>query len=128
MARGKVTALVWRWVLPDQPVSDRPYFTKDHPASPVAPAFLRFTHLRPGAYTLEVHRTGYRANDPQTLYLEMGSPANLSPAQLKQLQQATQDRPERSARIVVPRSGSWSLTLPMRTNDVVLVELREDRR
>jgi xylan 1,4-beta-xylosidase len=125
--RGKVTALVWRWVLPDQPVSDRPYFTRVHPAAPAAPALLRVSGLEPGAYTLQLHRTGYRHNDSQTLYLEMGSPANLGPAQLKQLRHATEDRAERSAPVIVPRSGSWSLSVPMRASDVLLVELRPER-
>lgn len=119
----KVKALVWDWVLPDQPVSDRSFFTRVQPAVPAATAHLRFTGMRPGYYAVRIRRTGFRANDPQTMYLEMGSPKTLSAAQLKQLQAATQDRPERVLRVHVPKSGAWTTDVPMRTNDVVLVEL-----
>ena len=84
---------------------------------------VRFAHLRPGSYRLQVRRTGYRSNDPQSAWIEMGKPAALSAAQVRKLQSLTRDMPKRDARVRVARAGTYSLTLPMRTNDVVLVTM-----
>jgi xylan 1,4-beta-xylosidase len=121
---GKRTAaVVWDWQQPDQKESDRPYYTKVHPSAPAAPAQIAFKHLKPGTYRLEIHRTGFEHNDPQTAWLKMGSPDKLTPAQLAKLQSLTRDLPEKTQVVHVGASGSYSVTIPMRSNDVVLVEM-----
>jgi xylan 1,4-beta-xylosidase len=121
---GKRTAaVVWDWEQPDQKESDRPYYTKVHPSVPAAPARIAFRHLKPGTYRLQIHRTGFEHNDPQTAWLEMGKPDKLSPAQLAKLQSLTRDMPEKNQVVRVGANGSYSLTVPMRSNDVVLVTL-----
>jgi xylan 1,4-beta-xylosidase len=80
-------------------------------------------HLKPGAYRLQIHRTGFEHNDPQTAWLRMGSPDKLSPAQLAKLQSLTRDLPEKNQVVRVSANGRYSLTVPMRSNDVVLVTL-----
>lgn len=116
-------ALVWDWQQPVQPVSNRPFYTKVLPATPSAPLRMRFDHLRPGAYRLQLHRTGFRHNDAQTAYLEMQSPATLSAAQLTQLEALTRDVPERDETVRVAVDGRYAVDLPMRSNDVALVTL-----
>jgi xylan 1,4-beta-xylosidase len=71
---------------------------------------------------LTIHRTGFRRNDPQTAYLEMGSPRTLTAAQLAKLQRLTRDVAETRKRVRIT-GGTFVTTVPMRTNDVVLVEL-----
>jgi xylan 1,4-beta-xylosidase len=115
--------LVWEWKQPEQKTSNRPFYTKVLPTEPAAPAHLKFTHLRPGAYRLEVHRTGFRANDAYTAYLEMGSPKSLTPAQVEQLQALTTDTPETGERVRIGPSGTLTLNVPMRANDIALVTL-----
>ena len=123
-AHGKrVAAVVWDWVQPHQVVSDRPYYTKVHPSAAAAPARISFEHLKPGRYVLTVHRTGFRHNDPQSAYLEMGSPATLTRSQLAGLQALTRDLPERRESVRVGAGRAFTVTVPMRTNDVALVEL-----
>ena len=56
---------------------------------------LQFVHLRPHTcFRLKVYRTGYHANDAYTAYLEMGSPKDLSPSQIGQLDELTRDAAE----------------------------------
>ncbi|MDJ0277948.1 cellulase family glycosylhydrolase [Sphingomonas sp. 2R-10] len=117
-----VQLLAWRDVLPDQPVSNRPFFTKVRPAAPAAPLRLSVAGLKPGAYRLSVRRTGYESNDAYTAYLRMGRPATLTPAQLAQLQALTTDKPVVSA-VRVGRDGIARTTIPMRDHDVVMVAL-----
>jgi xylan 1,4-beta-xylosidase len=124
----RVTAVVWDWFQPKQDASDRPYYTKLHPAAVAAPVTLRFSSLRPGSYRLQLRRTGFMRNDPQSAWIEMGKPVTLSAAQIAKLQSLTRDLPERNAVVRVPARGGYSLTLPMRTEDVVLVTMERIER
>jgi xylan 1,4-beta-xylosidase len=123
----KAAAVVWDWVQPEQKTSNRPFYTKVFPATPVGAVRVRFAGLAPGGYCAAVRRTGFRANDAHTAYLEMGSPKELTGPQLERLQAATRDRPEVLRRVSVGASRAFALTLPMRSNDVVLVELTPGR-
>jgi len=126
---GNFTGLIWDFEQPDQKVSDRPFYTKVIPARTVAPVELRVTHLVPGAaYRLEVHRTGYHANDAYTAYMEMGSPKDLTPSQVAHLNDLTRDLPETDRLMRSGPDGTMEVTLPMNSNDVVLVKLERGKR
>lgn len=116
--------LVWDWEQPEQKVSNRPFYTKVLPATPAPAAHLKLEHLAPGSYRVRVYRTGYRANDAYSAYLDMGSPKALSPDQLQELQALTRDAPETDRTARVGADGALSLVLPMRSNDVALVTLQ----
>jgi xylan 1,4-beta-xylosidase len=122
-ADGRTGLLFWHWQQPAQTLSNRPFFTRVLPAQPAAPVQLRFRNLAPGAYSLTTRRVGFRANDAHTRYLEMGSPASLTQAQLGELQSLTRDTPEISRTIRISSDRRFSLRVPMRGNDVVLVLL-----
>jgi xylan 1,4-beta-xylosidase len=124
----RAAAIVWDWRLPDQKISNRPYYTKLHPSAAAAPVTLRFSHLQPGSYRLTVRRTGFQKNDPDSAWIEMGKPTQLSAPQLAKLQTLTRDLPERNATVPVAAAGSYSLTLPMNTHDVVLVTMERAER
>jgi xylan 1,4-beta-xylosidase len=122
---GNVTAVIWDFEQPDQKVSNRSFYTKLVPSHAAAPVQLQVTHLVPNAaYRLEVHRTGYHANDAYSAYIEMGSPKELSAAQIAHLNELTRDLPETDK---VCEAGLWALvefTVPMNSNDIVLVKLK----
>jgi xylan 1,4-beta-xylosidase len=119
----KTGILLWNWVQPDQKISNRPFFTKPLPSQPSVPAKIELKNIVPGSYRLTVRRTGFKANDAYSRYLEMGSPKNLNPAQLEELQRLTRDLPETSKDVRIGRDGRFSTTIPMRTNDVILLQL-----
>ncbi len=121
---GNVTAVIWDFEQPEQKLSDRPFYTKVIPSHPAAPVELRVTHLAPGAeYKLKVYRTGFHANDAYTAYLEMGRPKELTAAQIDQLNALTRDLPEMDVVLHASEDGAVGLTLPMNSNDIVLVKL-----
>jgi xylan 1,4-beta-xylosidase len=93
------------------------------PTSASKPAALRLRHLKPGRYYLRVYRTGYRANDAYSAYLDMGAPKTLTPDQVGRLQALTRDLPETERMVTVGRKGAFDFSVPMRANDVVLVTL-----
>ena len=117
---GRTAVLLWDWTQPAQQLSNRPFFTKVLPATPKGNVALALSGLKPGSYRVTLHRTGFKANDAHTRYLEMGSPAQLSAAQLAELQGLTADRPELTRTIRVGRDGRYAMNVAMRTNDVVL--------
>jgi xylan 1,4-beta-xylosidase len=119
----RVALLVWDWTQPEQTPSNRPFFTRVLPAHPAAPVTATFTRLAPGSYRLTVHRTGFRHNDAHTRYLEMGSPASLTPAQFSELEALAGDRPEAARTVEIGRDGRYALPVALSTNDVVLVLL-----
>ncbi|MFN3668214.1 MAG: GH39 family glycosyl hydrolase [Brevundimonas sp.] len=122
---GAVQVLAWRDVLPDQPVSNRPFFRQVRPAADGPPLSLAFEGLPPGRHEARIRRIGFRQNDAYTAYLEMGRPTELTPDQLAALQALTTDEPVLQT-VEVGADGRATLTLPMRDHDVVMVEL--DRR
>jgi xylan 1,4-beta-xylosidase len=122
---GKITAVLWDFEQPEQKVSNRPFYTKIVTAHPAAPIQLRIAHLSPGAaYKVEVHRTGFHANDAYSAYLEMGSPKSLTQEQLNHLQALTRDLPEKNDRVRAGKDGTLLVDVPMKSNDIVLVSVQ----
>ena len=117
----RVAVLAYAWRQPDQKVSNRPYYQHPHPTFDVEPLKLRVQGLKPGSYRLRVRRTGHRRNDAYSAYIDLGAPKSLSADQLRQLEALTQDRPEVEKGLKI--TGESVLDLPMRANDIVLVEL-----
>lgn len=115
-------ALAWRFRQPAQAQSNRSFYTRVRPATPAPDIRLALKGLRPGDYHVAIRRTGFDANDAYTAYLRMGSPVSLSEAQLAKLRDATGDHP-RTSELHVDTSGAAELAVPMRDNDIVLVEL-----
>lgn len=125
---GNVSAVIWDFEQPVQKVSNRSFFTKVIPSHAAEPVHLRVTHLAGGAaYRLKVYRTGYHANDAYTAYLEMGSPKELTPAQVQHLNDLTRDLPETDKVIESGSDGTAEIALPMNSNDIVLVKLDRGR-
>ncbi|MED5619128.1 GH39 family glycosyl hydrolase [Ideonella sp. BN130291] len=119
----KTAVLAWDWQHREQPTSNSVFFGKPLPANPARAVQLELQHLTPGRYRVQVRRTGYKANDAHTAYLEMGAPKELTAQQLATLQQSSSDQPEVDRTVRVGANGRLQWSLPMRSNDIVLVTL-----
>jgi xylan 1,4-beta-xylosidase len=120
-----VSAVVWDFQQPHQPVSNRSFYSKIVPATPASPAALRITHLKAGKYHMQVRRTGFHANDAYSAYIEMGAPKSLTAAQIDHLNTLTKDLPETDRVVRVGKSGTVDVSVPMHSNDIVLVTLEK---
>nr|WP_052025142.1 beta-xylosidase [Asticcacaulis sp. AC466] len=120
---GSVAAVVWDFQQPEQPVSNKPFYSRIVPNEAAPGLTLDLSHLTPGTYALRVHRTGFRANDAYSAYIEMGAPKSLTPDQIAHMNALTRDAPETARNITVAKSGTASVALDMRSNDIVLVTL-----
>ena len=120
---NSVNAVVWDFEQPEQKVSNRPFYGKIVPNAPAAPVEVTVRHLKPGHYHVTLHRTGYRANDAYSAYIDMGKPDNLSPAQLDTLNGLTRDTAESDKTLTVGKSGEAKVLVPMHSNDIVLISV-----
>ena len=114
--------VAWSFQLPKQEQSNRPFYTRVQPAPPAPAISLDLHGMPPGDYRVAIHRAGFEENDAYTAYLRMGSPKTLDADQLRVLQEETADRPE-VRRLHIDDSGAGNVSLPMRQNDIVLLEI-----
>jgi len=117
----RVASVIWDFQQPQQKVSNRPFYSRIVPATPAPSLHVSVRNLRSGSYRLEVHRTGFRANDAYSAYIDMGAPRELTPTQLDRLNLLTRDLAEIDRVVKVGKRGTYVFSLPMRSNDVVLV-------
>jgi xylan 1,4-beta-xylosidase len=122
---ASIAAVLWDFKQPPQSVSNRSYYTKLIPSVETDPIELHITHVVPGAkYRMELRRTGYQANDAYSAYIKMSLPKDLSAEQIGQLNGLTRDLPENQQIIRSDKVGEIIVSIPMRSNDIVLVSLR----
>jgi xylan 1,4-beta-xylosidase len=125
---GNVAAVIWDYEQPDQKVSNRSFYTRLIPAHTAPTVQLQVTHLVPNAaYRLEIHRVGYHVNDAYSSYIEMGSPKDLSAAQIAYLNELTRDLPETDKVLQSGPAGTIEVAFPMNSNDVALVTLKSSQ-
>ncbi len=122
---ARFAAVIWDFEQPKQTLSNRPFYSRIVPASPAASANITIEHLQPGSYQLKLYRTGFRANDAYSAYINMGAPKNLSAAQLQQLQALTRDLPQQDRVVKIKGAGTFSFGVPMQRNDIVLITLEK---
>lgn len=127
---GAVQVLLWDYTHPEQDRPNAEFFARDWPAKPTAPVRLNVSSLKPGKYTANITRVGYRHNDIYTAYLDLGSPGGLPyrlcllpDDALVKLRASCTGVPERR-RVAVDQNGTLALDLPLNQNDVYLITIK----
>ncbi len=128
-ADGDMQALVWDFTIdhPGDSVHNQVFYKKDLPSKPSPPVRLRLRGLQPGKYAVSIYRTGYQANDPYTAYFKMGSPSQLTRAQVQLLKRQDSDAPVERYIVNIGATGGFDRELNLRQNDVVLIKIHHDR-
>lgn len=124
--KGNTQVLLWdsTRTLPDG-VNNQQYFIKDLPPADKGDVSVHMQGLKKGNYQLMVSQVGYRQNDAFTAYIDMGSPAQLTKNQVADLKAKSTGAPSQVKTIKVGSDGLFSVNLPLRENDVYLLELRK---
>ncbi|MEW7847298.1 glycoside hydrolase [Massilia aurea] len=122
--KGNAQVLLWdvTYTLPDG-VNNQQYFIQDLPPRAKGSVKVAVRGLTPGAYTMTVSQVGYKQNDAFTAYIGMGSPKQLTRPQVATLKATATGKPSRRQSVTVGRDGVFSTALPMRENDVYLLQL-----
>jgi xylan 1,4-beta-xylosidase len=122
-----VQVLAWDFQTPDMgKKTNRPFFGAVQPTKNATPLKLTLKGMKPGTYDVQVYRTGFKANDAYTAYIEMGKPKTLAADQLAKLQALTVDKPV-TRTVKVAANGTANVQVPMRANDIVLVKIGSSR-
>jgi xylan 1,4-beta-xylosidase len=123
---GAVQALFWDFTIthPGPSVINQEFYKADQPAKPKGTVALNLSGLTKGAYRILAYKVGYRANDVQSAWRDLGSPAQLSRAQVETLRKASAGEPVINEVVQVGTDARLSRLFEVRENDVWFVELR----
>ena len=125
---GSIQALVWDYtpVVPPAGQTDQSFYKQELPAQPKGSLTLDLAHLANGSYKLSVYQIGYERKDAYTAYLKMGSPAQLTQAQVSALQKISDGRASREEEVTIT-DGHFVYTTELRTNDIDFVLLTPEK-
>jgi len=128
-AVGGVQVLFWDLTHPSPQTNflDQTLFARVRPPAPKGSVTLQLTGLKPGAYAIEAHGTGFQRNDPYTQYLAWGAPDQLTREQEAGLTRLTTDAPLFRETVTVAGDGKFSRAFDLRENDVYFVTLTPAR-
>jgi len=124
---GAVQALFWDFTIthPGPSIINQEYYLADHPPKAKGVTQLKLSHLPSGKpYQLVAYKVGYRVNDVQAAWRDLGSPSQLTRTQVSTLRKASSGQPIIDERVVVGADGQFVRDFELRENDVWLVELR----
>jgi xylan 1,4-beta-xylosidase len=82
------------------------------------------SHLPKGKYTVETYKVGYRVNDAYDTYRDLGSPAQLTKAQVAEIKSQNSGAPVEVRTVKIGTDGGFKQEFNLRENDVVLVTLQ----
>ncbi|MEO6851370.1 MAG: glycoside hydrolase, partial [Mucilaginibacter sp.] len=122
---GNVQALIWDFTIdrPKDSINNQVFYKRNLPSKSLPAVHLKLKGLKAGKYVVNLYKTGYQANDAYTAYFKMGSPAQLTIAQVKTLRQLSSDAIVEKQVVKVNANGIFEKDLNLRQNDVVLVKL-----
>jgi xylan 1,4-beta-xylosidase len=126
---GGVQALIWDFTNTHLGTNliNQVFYTRDLPAKPKGSVTLNLSHIAKGKYTMEVYKVGYRTNDAYAAYRDLGSPAQLTKAQVAKIKSENNGAPIDVRTIKIGRDGTFEQTFDLRENDVVLITLKPQR-
>jgi len=126
---SNVRVLLWDYSPPKADSPNNPFYTRDLPATDRPEAVLLFDGLAPGTYRVSRLGTGWNRNDVYGAYLSLGKPsgqgAHLPPDVLAKLRASSSGVAESLPNVIVDQTGKAEIRLPMRTNDVWLLNLEK---
>ena len=124
-SKGNMQVLLWDYThtLPAK-TNNQQYFIKDLPPKDKGEVQVKLRGLKKGTYTLALSQVGYKRNDAYSAYIGMGSPEQLSKPQVATLKSLATGKPSEQRKVTVGADGTFSMRLPMRENDVYLLDLR----
>jgi xylan 1,4-beta-xylosidase len=126
---GSMQVLAWDYspVVPPKGQTDQSFYKKELPAQDKGQIELNLDHVKNGRYKLAIYQTGYKQNDAFSAYVEMGSPNQLTRAQVDALQKVSSGVPSTEMAVTVS-GGHFAKTLPLRTNDVYFLTLTPEKK
>ncbi len=101
------------------------YYKRDFPSAAKARVKLNLTGVPKGKHSLELYKVGYRVNDAYATNLDLGSPSQLTKAQVAQIKTANSGAPLSHVSVKVGKDGVLNQEFNLRENDVGLLILKK---
>lgn len=122
---GNIQILCWDFTIthPGDSVPNQVFYKRDLPAKNIGKVKLNLTNVPAGKYSIEVSKTGYRANDAYATYMDLGSPNQLTKQQVSLIKNANNGAPVQTIIVEVKEDKILQKELDLRENDVYLVRL-----
>jgi xylan 1,4-beta-xylosidase len=126
---GGVQALIWDFTNthPGPKVHNQVFYRRDLPSQPKNKVTLTLSHLSKGKYTVETYKVGYRVNDAYANYRDLGSPAQLTKAQVAEIKSKNSGAPLDIRTVKIANDGQFLQQFDLRENDAVLITLARKR-
>ena len=126
---GGVQALVWDFTntFPGRNMINQVFYKRDLPSQPKNKVTLNLSHLPKGKYTMETYKVGYRVNDAYDTYRDLGTPAQLTKAQVAEIKAKNSGAPVDVRTVKIGRDGKFEQQFDLRENDAVLITLKPQR-
>ena len=126
---GGVQMLVWDFTntFPATNMINQVFYKRDLPAKPKDKITLQLSHVPKGNYAVEFFKIGYRVNDPYATYRDLGSPAQLTKAQVAEIKSKNSGATLEAKTVKITRDGKFAQQFELRENEVVLVTLKPQR-
>lgn len=123
---GDFQLLLWDFTNthPGDSVLNQTYYNRDLPSKSKDQVKIDINNIPKGKYELQIYKTGYRVNDPYTLYLDMGSPNRLTIEQAKKLNESSKLNPVNSEKLKIDGKRSFKRDIEIRENDVILLKFK----
>jgi xylan 1,4-beta-xylosidase len=122
--RGSFQVLLWDFTITNPTTeNDQTFYKRDLPAANKGKLAVHLTGVPPGRYTQTIYEVGYRANDAYSAYRDLGSPPQLTRAQVAKINAASDGRPLERVTVTVGADGTFHRELALRENDVFLMLL-----
>jgi xylan 1,4-beta-xylosidase len=124
---GGIQALVWDFTIthPGPSIYDQVYYKRDLPSVPKNKVTLNLANVPKGKYSLEIYKVGYRVNDAYATYMDLGSPSQLTKAQVAKIKSENSGAPIATSVVEVGQDGKFQQQFDLRENDVCLFVLKK---
>jgi xylan 1,4-beta-xylosidase len=121
-----VQALIWDFTNthPGKRVHNQEFYKRDLRSQPKNKVTLDLLDLPSGKYAVETYKVGYRVNDAYDTYRDLGSPAQLTKAQVTEIKCKNDGAPLDVRTVKIGHDGKFQQQFDLRENDVVLVTLK----
>jgi len=126
--KGNLQLLFWDFTNTrlEDTTNNQVYYKRELPAKAKGTVIASFENVPAGKYKLTIFKTGYRANDAYTTYLDLGSPHQLTRQQVALIKQKNSDAPAASKIITIGTDRGYRIPLNVNENDVWLVTLNKE--
>jgi xylan 1,4-beta-xylosidase len=120
-----VQALFWDLTINmPEGVNNQAYFNTDLKPGDKSVVAFQLRNLPRGRYRMSVYRVGYRINDPFADYLDMGSPSQLTRAQVARIKSNNDGAPVCMELVDIDNEAVLTRRFTVRENDVYLIDVK----